>query len=325
MIISKVPFRISLFGGGSDYPDWYRQRGGRVLSFPIDKYLYLSVRKLPPFFDHLHRVVWSKIELVNSSSEISHPVLQKWLTEKCADLGGLEVIHSADLPARTGLASSSAFIAAVIATSLTLRNAVWDHDHLAQMTIDFEQNVLREAVGIQDAIGVIYGGIKLITIDRGGGYAIDRLCSDVFDRLKSRLMLFYTGISRNSSVIAEEIIKNVRHHRRHLEQIMEFASITADLLRDPNSDLNQIGHMLDLSWIGKKELAGTVSNGKIDAIYDDARRAGALGGKLLGAGGGGFLLLYVEERYNCSVRAALSSLVEVPIDLDEEGARLVLC
>ena len=294
MIISRTPFRMSLFGGGTDYPDWYLENGGMVLGATIDKYCYLSVRYLPPFFEHKHRVVWSEIELVNNIDEIRHPAV-KAILEEMKFIRGLEISYNADLPARSGLGSSSAFTVGLINALTALRGKMISKKALAQDAIRIEQEVIGEAVGSQDQIWAAYGGLNKIEFQKDGKFSISPIIMGEknYLSLESSLMLFFTGFSRVAPLIAQKKIDNFKNKEEELNMLSTLASSAASSLQDKNYDIKKIGELIHEAWILKRELAEGVTTKEIDEIYKEGLLAGALGGKILGAGGGGFILFVV--------------------------------
>ena len=324
MIISRTPFRVSFFGGGTDYPDWYREHGGAVLSTTIDKYCYISVRELPPFFEHRFRLVYSFVENVKDVSELAHPaargVLQHLGTSK-----GLEIHHDGDLPARSGVGSSSAFTVGLISALRALEGRHMSKDELAQEAIHVEHTVIREPVGAQDQISAAFGGFNHITFRQDGSYHVAPLIMqrDRLETLQGHLMLLFTGLSRTAAEIARTQIANLQRRVSELRALNQMVDRAIELLRSP-SDLTEFGRLLDEGWMLKRRLSDRVSTPDIDTIYDTARRAGAIGGKLLGAGGGGFLLLFVRPEERTKIRAALPKLLDVPFRFESSGSRIVL-
>ena len=324
MIISRTPFRVSFFGGGTDYPDWYREHGGAVLSTTIDKYCYISVRELPPFFEHKFRLVYSFVENVKEVSELAHPaargVLQHLGVSK-----GLEIHHDGDLPARSGVGSSSAFTVGLISAVRALEGRHISKDELAQEAIHVEQNVIREPVGAQDQISAAFGGFNHITFRQDGLHQVAPLIMprERLDALQGHLMLLFTGLSRTAAEIAKTQIENLRHRAGELRALTDMVGEAIEILRS-QSDLADFGRLLDKGWTLKRRLSDRVSNSDIDGLYDTALAAGAIGGKLLGAGGGGFLLLFVRPEHRAKIRAALPKLIDVPFRFDTSGSRIVL-
>jgi D-glycero-alpha-D-manno-heptose-7-phosphate kinase len=325
MIISRTPFRISLFGGGTDYPAWFREHGGAVIGTAIDKYCYISVRRLPPFFEHRSRIVYSQIELVKSAAEVKHPAVREIL----ADMGindGLEIHHDADLPARSGLGSSSAFAVGLLNALYALDSKMVSKRQLAREAIRIEQDVLKENVGSQDQLWAAYGGFNRIEFFPDGGFAVTPLILPPPRRaeLIRSLMLFFTGFSRFASDFAGEQIKNLNNRKSHLRTIRSMVDHAAEILPNPNVPLRELGELLHESWQLKRELADNVSNPQIDEIYEAACQSGAIGGKLMGAGGGGFMVFVVEPDRRDEVRERLEKLIHVGVDCDNDGSKIVL-
>jgi D-glycero-alpha-D-manno-heptose-7-phosphate kinase len=325
MIISRTPFRLSLFGGGTDYPAWYRERGGAVLVTTIDKYCYISVRELPPFFDHKIRLVYSVVENVKEVREIRHPAVRGVLEWLRIDKG-LEIHHDGDLPARSGLGSSSAFTVGLINALRALEGRHISKADLAEQAIHVEQRCLREPVGSQDQISTAFGGFNHITFQCDGSYQVAPL---VLPRarvnlLQDHLMLLFTGIARMASPVAQSTIDNLGHRVDDVHTLGQMVDQAIEILVSASADITEIGQLLDESWKIKRTLSPLVSNGGVDAAYEAARDAGALGGKLLGAGGGGFLLLFVQPERRARVREALQDLVSVPLRFESSGSQIVL-
>ena len=325
MIISRTPFRMSLFGGGTDYPDWYLENGGIVLGATIDKYCYLSVRHLPPFFEHKHRVVWSEIELVNDIEEIRHPAV-KAILEDMKFTRGLEISYNADLPARSGLGSSSAFTVGLINALTALRGKMISKKALAQNAIRIEQEVIREAVGSQDQIWAAYGGLNKIEFHKDGKFSVSPIImgQQNYSSLESSLMLFFTGFSRVAPLIAQKKIDNFRNKEEELNMLSTLALSAASSLLDKNYDIKKIGELIHEAWLLKRELAEGVTTTEIDEIYKEGLQAGALGGKILGAGGGGFILFVVPPENQSNLEKKLSKLVHVKFNFDSAGSNIVV-
>jgi D-glycero-alpha-D-manno-heptose-7-phosphate kinase len=325
VIISRTPFRISLFGGGTDYPSWFRHHGGAVIGAAIDKYCYISVRRLPPFFEHRSRIVYSQVELVNELSDIKHPAVRGILS----DLGineGLEIHHDADLPARSGLGSSSSFTVGLLNALYALDSKMISKRDLACEAIRIEQEVLKEKVGSQDQLWAAYGGLNRIDFFCDCTFAVTPiiLSPERRQELCSSLMLFFTGFSRFATDFAQHQINNMNNRKSQLRTIRSMVDSALDILLDPNASLRELGELLHDSWRLKRELADTVSNPQIDEIYESGREAGAIGGKLLGAGGGGFMAFLVDPEKRELVRERLKKLIHVQVGFDNEGSRIVL-
>jgi len=323
VIISRTPFRISFFGGGTDYAPWYREHGGKVLACTFNRYCYISARYLPPFFDKRSRIVWSRIELVDQPEEIQHPAVRAGL--QFLDIRqGVEIHHDGDLPARTGLGSSSAFTVGLLHALYALKGAMVSKATLARDAIHVEHDLLKESVGVQDQIQVAYGGINIIRIRGDGGFERSPVVLTAARRqaLHERMMLFFTGIARFASEVAESQIRAIPKRQSEMRAIAGLVDESLDVLVS-GRDLRDFGRMLDESWQLKRSLSSAVSNDHVDRIYAAARAAGALGGKLLGAGGGGFMLLFAEPEDQARIRSALGSLLEIPFEFEFSGSQII--
>ena len=307
VIITQTPYRISLFGGGTDYPQWFKEYGGAVIGTTINKYCYISVKDLPPFFDYKYRIVWSKIEHCKTIEEIQHPSVRACLQYMKVDKG-LEIHHMGDLPARTGIGSSSAFTVGLL-KALGCKTPV-------DTAIHIEQDILKENVGCQDQIFAGYGGFLRILFSSENSYIVERL--EAGD-LEDYLMLFFTGFQRTASEIVRAQLDTMPHHMPEMKQIQ--ALTRRALLALDNQHYRRIGDFLHESWMVKKTLSPLISNPQIDDIYQRARDAGARGGKLCGAGGGGMMLLFVEPEFQDEVREALSDCIEIPFLFEKNGCR----
>jgi D-glycero-alpha-D-manno-heptose-7-phosphate kinase len=325
MIMSRTPFRISLFGGGTDYPAWYREHGGAVIGTTINKYCYISYRHLPPFFEHRHRIVYSRIELPQYVDEIQHPAVRAILREYQVH-EGVEIQHYGDLPARSGMGSSSSFTVGLLNALRAHNGQMSSAEHLAREAIRIEQAVIREAVGSQDQVWAAYGGTNMIRFHTDGHFDVTPIIMTAERRqeLQSRLLLFFTRLSRNADTIAARKIKNLQARRAQLFCMHKMAEQAMTILQTPAQPIAEIGHLLNDSWRLKKELADCVSTESIDQMYAAAMNAGALGGKLLGAGGGGFLLLFAEPHTHTAIREALHELIEVSFEIGSPGSRIVI-
>ncbi len=323
MIISRTPYRISLFGGGTDYPAWYLKHSGAVLSASIDKYCYLTCRRLPPFFEHRHRIVWSKIENCQSLEEITHPVVREVL--KYFDLSwGLEVAHVGDLPARSGVGSSSAFTVGLLHAMHALNGRMVSKHDLAVQAIHFEQEILRETVGSQDQVTAAYGGLNVIYFHTNQEITVQpvTLPKARIEELNAHLMLFFTGIKRTSSNVSASYADNLEAHKRQLRTMRQLVDEALNLLNS-QADMRGIGDLLREAWEAKRSLSSQVSSSRVDGVVERAMAAGAIGGKLTGAGGGGFLLLFVPPERQAAVKAELSGLLHVPFKFEWSGSQIV--
>jgi len=325
MIISRTPFRISLFGGGTDYPSWFREHGGCVVGTAIDKYCYISVRRLPPFFEHKSRIVYSQVELVNDIADIKHPAVRGILSDQGVT-EGLEIHHDADLPARSGLGSSSSFTVGLLHALRALDSKMITKRDLAREAIRIEQDVLKENVGSQDQLWAAYGGFNRIDFHSDATFAVSPIIlpPERREELGRSIMLFFTGFSRFATDFAQDQIKNMANRKSQLRAIRSMVDRAVDILLDRNAPLRELGELLHESWRIKRELADSVSNNQIDEIYEAGRDAGAIGGKLLGAGGGGFMVFMVEPEKRDQVRERLKSLIHVNVGFDNEGSKIVL-
>ncbi len=325
MIISQTPFRISFFGGGTDYPAWYRQHGGAVLSTTIDKYCHISCRNLPHFFAYRHRIVYSLIELVNEIEEIRHPSIRECMRQVPTP-NGLEIHHDGDLPARSGLGSSSAFTVGMLNTLRAMNGLMSSKSELAKGAIHVEHEMIREAVGAQDQIAAAYGGLNRIAFAQDGSFRVEPLLipAERRDLLQSHLMLFFTGFQRYATEIAAQKIQNLPHKTTELARMQEMVDEAIAMLSSPATSLDEFGRLLHESWMLKRSLAGSVTTDQIDQIYEAGRAAGAIGGKLLGAGGGGFMLFFVRPEHRGNLQQALSNLVHVNFKFETQGSRIAL-
>jgi D-glycero-alpha-D-manno-heptose-7-phosphate kinase len=323
MIISRTPFRISFFGGGTDYPDWYLKNGGAVLSTTFDKHCYITCRVLPPFFDHNYRIAYSIVENTKTISDIKHPAVRAVLEEMKFE-HGLEIHVDADLPARSGLGSSSSFIVGLLNSLYALKGRRLSREFLAREAIRIEQEVIGESVGSQDQTAAAYGGFNVINFQRDGSLKVEPviLSADRKKVLNSHLMLFFTGFSRIASEIAKDQIANIESKADQLNKMRSMVDEALGILSN-DSDIRLFGELLHTAWICKQSLSDKVSNSQINNIYEISRKAGAIGGKLLGAGGGGFMLLFVEPEKQTQVREALSDFVYVPFQFEAAGSQVI--
>ena len=325
MIISRTPFRISFFGGGTDYPFWFKQHGGAVLSTSFNKYCYVTCRELPPFFEYKYRIAYSKVENAKSIVDIEHPAVRAIFGEMGFEQG-LELHCDADLPARAGLGSSSSFVVGMLHTLSALQGKHVTKEWLTQEAIRIEQEVLRENVGSQDQAAVAHGGFNVIHFHSDGSLKVEPLVvpAQRKEALNDHLMLFFTGLSRISSEIAKAQVANIEKKSDELHRMRAMVDQGVQILCDGH-DIRSFGELLHSGWMHKCAMSDQISNSRIDAVYDTARKAGAIGGKLLGAGGGGFMLLFVEPEKQAAVRDALSGLIYVPFKLETAGSQVIYC
>ena len=322
MIISRTPFRISFFGGGTDYSEFYKEYGGSVLSTSFDKYCYVTARHLPSFFDYKYQITYSKIERVNNFDEIVHPAVRETL--KYLDMREMFVGYDADLPARSGLGSSSSFVVGMLNAFYAIKGKYIDKKRLAKEAIHIERVLCGESGGIQDQIAASYGGFNRIDF-KEDDFSVQSVVMD-FERKKlldENLMLFFTGFSRISSEIAIEQKRATSNKVKELKEMLGIVNEAEKILINKKSDLNEFGKLLDHSWKLTRGITSRITNNDIDDIYLTAIKAGALGGKLLGAGGGGFILFYVEKDKQEKVKEALSKLLYVPFNFENEGTKIM--
>ncbi|PYJ08430.1 MAG: kinase [Verrucomicrobia bacterium] len=323
MVISRTPYRISFFGGGTDYPAWYREHGGAVLATAIDKYCYLTCRYLPPFFEHRLRLVYSKIESCQSPAEVQHPVVRAVLGMLNFERG-LEIHHDGDLPARSGMGSSSSFTVGFLHAMYGLLGRLVSKGQLATEAIHVEQDLLGETVGAQDQILAAFGGLNFIEFKRDDSFRLEPLpvARDRLEHLNRSLMLFYTGLRRTASDVAASYVTDIGARSKQLTRMREMVDEGVKILTGTES-LDSFGDLLHEAWRLKRSLSGVVSNTQVDEIYEEARRGGARGGKLLGAGGGGFVLFYVPPESREQVRVRLKDFLWVPFELDSGGSQII--
>lgn len=322
MIISRTPFRVSFFGGGTDYPGWFKDNPGAVLATTIDKYCYITARYLPPFFEHRSRIIYSKMEHVEKVEEIDHPSVREVL-KYLKIHEGIEIHHDGDLPARTGLGSSSAFTVGLLNVLYALKGIMTTKEQLTEQAIDIEQNWIKENVGCQDQALAAHGGLNHIEFDGDGHLNVRRLTlsKERVTALQDHLMLFFTGFSRMASQIAAHQIQNIPNRKKELEAMYGFVGEGIKCLN--SDDLKGFGLLLNESWKLKRTLSDKITTDAIDGIYSKAMQAGALGGKLLGAGGGGFVLICAEPDKKASVRRSLEGFLEIPFKFESMGSQII--
>jgi D-glycero-alpha-D-manno-heptose-7-phosphate kinase len=323
MIISRTPFRVSFFGGGTDYPIWYQENGGAVLGTTINKYCYITCRYLPPFFEHRHRIAYSQTELVHDIDEIRHPSVRETL-KYMGITHGLEIHHDADLPAKTGLGSSSAFTVGLVHALYALKGIMPSKIQLALDAIHIEQERIKESVGSQDQTVAAFGGFNKIHFNGSHNIKVQAITvkHQKLELLQNHLMLFFTGLSRTASQIAEEQIKETRNKKRELREMYLMVDEGVNILNG-SDDLLNFGKLLHESWQLKRSLTSKISTPYIDYIYDAATQAGATGGKILGAGGAGFILFFVRPELQAKVKESLHGLIHVPFRFENQGSQII--
>ena len=321
MIITQTPFRMSFFGGGTDFPGFYREHGGAVLSTTFDKYCYVNVRHLPRFFDYTTELSYAKTERVTDVESIEHPAIREAM--KMLDMHEIRLTYEADLPARSGLGTSSSFAVGMLNAFYALKGKYADKRKLADDAIYLERVLCKESGGIQDQIAASFGGFNKISFN-ADGYTVSPLIISPERklRLNDNLMLFFTGFSRFSSDIQVEAEKSLKSKEAQLLEMLQLVDEAEQVLTS-KTDLTEFGKLLDYTWKLKRGITSKVSTDSIDAIYDKAIKAGATGGKLLGAGGGGFLLFYVETEKQKNVLEALNNLLYVPFEFETAGTQVI--
>ena len=325
MIITRTPFRMSFFGGGTDLPAWYREHGGAVLSTAIDKYCYVSLRKLPPFFDYKHKIVFfSKQEAFNELDEIEHPAVRE--TYRFMDVQeGLVMQHDGDLPSHSGLGSSSAFTVGLLHALYALRGKMASKKRLALEAIHIEQNMIGEAVGSQDQVASAFGGLNKIIFSAQSNIEVKPfvISAEKSTYLQSCLMLFFTGFARFAVEIEQDKLRQLERNKHALSLMQSIVEAASDILDGDISGYDDFGALLNETWLLKKRLSKKVSTNAIDEIYARAMNSGALGGKILGAGGGGFILFFVRPEDRERLQQGLSPLLHVPFRFDTLGSQVI--
>lgn len=322
MIITKTPFRMSFFGGGTDMPQFFKENGGAVLSTTFDKYCYVNVRHLPPFFEYTTEASYAKIERVTDLDNLEHPLIRNAM--RMLDMHELRITYEADLPARTGLGTSSSFAVGLLNACYCLKGKYADKKQLANDAIYLERVLCNEAGGWQDQIAASFGGLNKITFF-GDDYQVDRviISPERKKMLNDNLMLFFTGFTRFSSEIQQSTGAVIKDKTTQLREMLALVDEAESVLTNKERDLDDFGRLLDETWKLKRQTGSKISTGSIDELYARAIKAGALGGKLLGAGGGGFLLFYVQPEKHREVMAAMHDLLYVPFQFENAGTRVI--
>lgn len=325
MITTRTPLRVSFFGGGTDYPVWYEEHGGAVLTTAIDKYCYITCRRLPPFFEYRSRISYSRIENVDNNDAIQHPSVRGCL-QFLGIREGVEIHHVADLPARTGLGTSSAFTVGLLLGLYALKERMRDKHALAQDAIHVEQTLLQEAVGAQDQVIAAYGGFNRISFHRDGGIDVKPVLAphSRVAELEKHLMLFFTGFARTASEIATVQLKETPKRTKELATMLQMVDEAEDIVSNDGRQIREFGSLLHESWKLKKTLTDKITTPQIDEIYEAGLSAGAIGGKLLGAGGGGFMLFFVPPEQREAVRRRLHRFLCVPFEISARGSHVAV-
>jgi len=323
MIISKTPYRISFFGGGTDYPSWFKENKGKILSTTINKYVYLSLRDLGPYFNYKHRIIWSKVENVNNANFIQHNVVREMIKYfKIKD--GVEIHYQGDLPARSGMGSSSSFVVGLMNAFLVKKGIRLSKLDLAKKSILFEHKILKEIVGIQDQVSATYGGLNRLDIEKNGAFKVKKFKIDKqIKKLDQNLVLLFTGIHRTANEIAGQYVYKLTKNKVMEMNEINFQVQEAEHLLLKNK-FDDFGRLLNEGWKLKKSLSKVISNKKIDNLYEFAMNNGALGGKLLGAGGGGFILLYIPQQKQKKFFKKIKHVLNVPFNFSDEKSQIIL-
>lgn len=322
MVITKTPFRMSFFGGGTDIPDFFKKNGGSVLSTTFDKYCYVTVRHLPPFFEYKTHLTYSKMEYVNTYSQIQHPAIRNAM--EYLDMHNIRLTYESDLPAKSGLGTSSSFVVGMLNSFYALKGKYVDKKSLADKAIYIERELCKEEGGWQDQIAASFGGFNRIDFNSEGYEVHPLIISPEKKRqLNERLLMYFTGFTRFSADIqkANQIAADGNKHQ--LKEIHILVNEAESILTDKKSDLREFGKLLDITWKLKRRIGNNVSTDAIDVLYQRGIAAGAIGGKLLGAGGGGFLLFYVEPDKQESVKQAMNDLLHIPFLFEDSGSQVI--
>lgn len=323
MIITRTPFRISFFGGGTDYPDWYNNNPGAVISTTINKYCYITCRPLPPFFDYKYRIRYHKKEETKNIQEIKHPSVRECL-KYTKTTQGLEIVHHADLPARSGLGSSSTFTVGMLHALNALHGKMISKRQLALDAIDIEQNIIKENVGSQDQTNAAFGGFNHIEFNKTKKIIVNPiiLSKMKISKISSHLMLFFTGFSRTASDISKHQITAIKKNKIDMTHNYELVEEAKKIL-NKSYFIKDFGNLLNEQWRIKKSYTNKITNPEINSIYKTGIKSGAYGGKLLGAGGGGFILFIIDPKYQNRLKNKLKKLLHVPISLESLGSQIV--
>lgn len=322
MIITKTPFRMSFFGGGTDMENFFRENGGAVLSTTFDKYCYVNVRHLPRFFDYSTEISYSKTERVTDIDMIQHPAIRNAM--KMLDMHEIRLTYEADLPARSGLGTSSSFAVGMLNAFYALKGKYADKKKLADEAIYLERELCKEAGGWQDQIAASFGGFNRINFSDEGYEVLPVIISPERKRkLNQNLMMFFTGFTRFSSDVQKANTIGKGDKTKQLKEMLLLVDEAEKVLTDRQTDLNEFGRMLDHTWKLKRQTGNAVSTSDIDLLYEKGMKAGALGGKLLGAGGGGFLVFYVEPDKQDNVKNAMDNLLHIPFQFEDGGTQVI--
>lgn len=322
MIITKTPFRMSFFGGGTDMESFFQEHGGAVLSTTFDKYCYVTVRHLPRFFDFTTHLTYSKMEFVSNVNEIQHPAIRNAM--KMLDMHEIRLIYEADLPARSGLGTSSSFAVGMLNAFYALKGKYADKKKLADEAIHLERVLCNEAGGWQDQIAASYGGFNRINFDADGYEVLPVIISpERKKQLNGNLLMFFTGFTRFSAAVQQANNLSAKDKIAQLKEMHSLVDDVEKVLTDKTADLDDFGRLLDYTWGLKRQIGSAVSTDSIDELYEKGIKAGALGGKLLGAGGGGFLIFYVQPERQKGVWEAMKDLLYIPFEFENAGTQVI--
>lgn len=322
MIITKTPFRMSFFGGGTDMESFFKENGGSVLSTTFDKYCYVNVRHLPRFFEYSTELSYSKTERVTNIDDIEHPAIRNAM--KMLDMHEIRLTYEADLPARSGLGTSSSFAVGMLNAFYALKGKYASKKQLADEAIYLERVLCDEAGGWQDQIAASFGGFNRIDFN-ADGYTVHPVIVSPQrkQQLNNNLMMFFTGFTRFSSEIQKANKLDDESKTKQLKQMLTLVDEAENILTDQSKDLDDFGRLLDVTWKLKRQTGKSVSTSNIDNLYDKGISAGALGGKLLGAGGGGFLVFYVTPEKQAAVKEAMEDLLYIPFKFEDSGTQVI--
>jgi D-glycero-alpha-D-manno-heptose-7-phosphate kinase len=325
MIITRTPFRISFFGGGTDYPAWYKEQGGMVLSTTINKYCHITCRYLPPYFNYKYLLRYFLREEANAIDAIKHPSVRECLRYLQLN-NGIEMVHTGDIPAQAGMGSSSAFTVGLLTALYALTGRMATKRQIAREAINIEQNIIGENVGTQDQVAAAFGGFNKIEFGGDRDFYVSPLTlgPEKIDLLHSHLMLYFTGLSRNATEIAGEQIKKTKQKKSELRMLGQMVCEAVSILNGNPENIHEFGKLLHESWLIKRSITRLITTDRIDALYESALDSGALGGKLLGAGGGGFLLLFVPPENQPRVKERLKNSLYVPFNFEDLGSQIVM-
>lgn len=322
MILTKTPFRMSFFGGGTDIPQYFNENYGSVISTSFDKYVYVTVRHLPRFFDYSSEIIYSKTERVKAIDEIAHPMVRNAM--KMLDMHELHIAYDADLPARSGLGTSSTFAVGLLNAFYSLKGKFASKEQLAKDAIHLERELCKEAGGWQDQIAASYGGFNRIDFKNNQFEVKPIIISpERKQELNNNLLLFFTGFTRFSAEIQKSTTSSLEEKKKQMDKMLHLVDEAEKILVNKSTSLDEFGKLLDVTWKLKRDTGKEISTSQIDSLYNKGIKAGALGGKLLGAGGGGFLLFYVPKKKQAEVRKALKELMEVSFNFEEGGTKVI--